>query len=116
MNLKFRKKPVVIEAFQMTEARRQDNSEWPSWLNQAWNEENMKGQRVLKIKVMPDNTIRWAQVKSKRLLRKKLLWIRRLIFRCEGKKIFHCWHEVDFPTIQGCCGCPAEKAIATRKG
>jgi hypothetical protein len=33
---KFRKKPVVIEAFQMTEARRQDNSEWPEWLNQAW--------------------------------------------------------------------------------
>jgi hypothetical protein len=34
---KYRKKPVVIEAFQMTEARRGDNSEWPDWLNQAWN-------------------------------------------------------------------------------
>lgn len=34
---KYRKKPVVIEAFQMTEARRWDNSEWPNWLNQAWN-------------------------------------------------------------------------------
>lgn len=34
---KFRKKPVVIEAFQMTKARRQDNSEWPEWLNRAWN-------------------------------------------------------------------------------
>ena len=33
---KYRKKPVVIEAFQMTEERRQDNSEWPNWLNQAW--------------------------------------------------------------------------------
>jgi len=33
----FRKKPVVIEAFQMTEQRRMDNSEWPNWLNQAWN-------------------------------------------------------------------------------
>lgn len=33
---KFRKKPVVIEAFQMTEERRWDNSEWPDWLNQAW--------------------------------------------------------------------------------
>jgi len=33
---KYRKKPVVIEAFQMTKARRQDNSEWPSWLSQAW--------------------------------------------------------------------------------
>ena len=43
MNLKFRKKPVVIEAFQMTEARRQDNSEWPSWLHQAWNMEPSEG-------------------------------------------------------------------------
>jgi hypothetical protein len=34
----YRKKPVVIEAFQMTRARRQDNSEWPDWLNRAWNE------------------------------------------------------------------------------
>jgi hypothetical protein len=33
----FRKKPVVIEAFQMTLTRRWDNSEWPDWLNQAWN-------------------------------------------------------------------------------
>lgn len=36
MNLKFRKKPVVIEAFQMTKERRTDNSEWPEWMNQAW--------------------------------------------------------------------------------
>ncbi len=33
----YRKRPVVIEAFQMTEARRNDNSEWPAWLNDAWN-------------------------------------------------------------------------------
>lgn len=33
---KFRKKPVVIEAFQMTKERRWDNSEWPEWLNMAW--------------------------------------------------------------------------------
>lgn len=38
MMLRFRKKPVVIEAFQMTEERRRDNSEWPEWLNRAWNE------------------------------------------------------------------------------
>lgn len=37
--LKFRKKPVVIEAFQMTEARRVDNSDWPNWLNLAWQKE-----------------------------------------------------------------------------
>ena len=36
---KFKKKPVVIEAFQMTKERRLDNSEWPSWLNEAWNKE-----------------------------------------------------------------------------
>ena len=33
---RYRKKPVVIEAFQMTKERRWDNSEWPEWLNQAW--------------------------------------------------------------------------------
>ena len=33
---KYRKKPVVIEAFQMTKERRLDNSEWPNWLNAAW--------------------------------------------------------------------------------
>jgi hypothetical protein len=32
----FRKKPVVIEAFQMTLETRWDNSEWPNWLHQAW--------------------------------------------------------------------------------
>ena len=36
---KYRKKPVVIEAFQMTKERRWDNSEWPEWLNFAWNME-----------------------------------------------------------------------------
>lgn len=35
----FRKKPVVIEAFQMTPERRMDNSEWPNWLHAAWNKE-----------------------------------------------------------------------------
>jgi hypothetical protein len=35
----FKKRPIPIEAFQMTFARRSDNSEWPSWLNEAWNKE-----------------------------------------------------------------------------
>jgi len=39
MTTKYRKKPVVIEAFQMTEARRWDNSEWPNWLHLAWNKD-----------------------------------------------------------------------------
>lgn len=34
---KYRKKPVVVEAFQMTLERRWDNSEWPMWLHRAWN-------------------------------------------------------------------------------
>lgn len=33
---KFRKKPIVIEAFQMTKERIFDNKDWPEWLNQAW--------------------------------------------------------------------------------
>ncbi len=40
---KYRKKPVVIEAFQMTKERRWDNSEWPDWLNQAWNKTPSEG-------------------------------------------------------------------------
>jgi len=40
---KFRKKPVVIEAFQMTLERRWDNRDWPNWLNQAWQKEPSKG-------------------------------------------------------------------------
>jgi len=40
---KFRKKPVVIEAFQMTKERRWDNSDWPNWLHLAWNSEPSEG-------------------------------------------------------------------------
>tara|TARA_Y100000310_G_C20138573_1_gene559185 strand:+ start:43 stop:246 length:204 start_codon:yes stop_codon:yes gene_type:complete len=36
--MKYRKKPVVIEALQMTRERRFDNKDWPCWLNEAWNE------------------------------------------------------------------------------
>jgi len=39
MNYKYVKKPVIIEAFQMTKERRQDNSDWPQWLHKAWNKE-----------------------------------------------------------------------------
>jgi len=34
---KYIKKPVAIEAFQMTKERRWDNSDWPNWLHAAWN-------------------------------------------------------------------------------
>lgn len=36
LNYSFCKKPVVIEAFQMTMERRKDNSDWPIWLDKAW--------------------------------------------------------------------------------
>lgn len=34
--MKFRKKPVVIEAFQMTPEHRVSNAEWLPWMHQAW--------------------------------------------------------------------------------
>ena len=40
---KYRKKPVVIEAFQMTKERRWDNSEWPNWLHAAWQKDPSEG-------------------------------------------------------------------------
>lgn len=36
---KYRKKPIIIEAFQMTLERRWDNKLWPWWLNEAWNKD-----------------------------------------------------------------------------
>lgn len=37
--MKYKKKPIVIEAFQMTKEARQDNSNWPIWLHKAWQKE-----------------------------------------------------------------------------
>lgn len=34
--LKFKKKPIEVEAFQMTQERRMDNQDWPVWLHDAW--------------------------------------------------------------------------------
>jgi hypothetical protein len=42
----YRKKPVVVQAFQMTLERRWDNSEWPNWLHRAWNTEGEGGLRI----------------------------------------------------------------------
>ncbi len=36
----FRKKPVVIEAFQITRETRASNADWPSWLHEAWLKEH----------------------------------------------------------------------------
>ena len=34
---KYRKKPVVIEAFQLTMVTRWNNVNWPEWMHRAWN-------------------------------------------------------------------------------
>jgi len=36
--MKYRKKPIIIEAFQITKESRQSNHDWPSWLHEAWQE------------------------------------------------------------------------------
>lgn len=41
--MKFCKRPIVVEAFQMTQARRGDHTEWPAWLHEAWNREPGEG-------------------------------------------------------------------------
>ena len=39
MNLKYRKKPVTVLAFQMTLERMTDRSDWPEYLIEAWGKE-----------------------------------------------------------------------------
>ena len=34
--MKFRTKPIVIEAFQMTPESRNQNADWPEWMRRAW--------------------------------------------------------------------------------
>jgi len=41
--MKYRKKPIVIEAFQMTLYTRWHKDDWPMWLNDAWNMEPSEG-------------------------------------------------------------------------
>ena len=36
MDLNFRKKPVVIQAFLMTHEHRVSNGDWPEWMHRAW--------------------------------------------------------------------------------
>jgi hypothetical protein len=35
--MKFRKKPIVVDAFQFTKESRDSNADWPDWMNRAWN-------------------------------------------------------------------------------
>ncbi len=34
--MKYRARPKIIEAFQMTPKRRWNNDSWPEWLREAW--------------------------------------------------------------------------------
>ena len=34
--MKYRKKPVVVEAFQMTRENMDSNANWPKWMHEAW--------------------------------------------------------------------------------
>ena len=55
---KFRKKPVVIEAFQMTEEHRASNDEWPEWMHKAWQiERGMPGSLYPTIPGTSDGTL-----------------------------------------------------------
>mgnify|MGYP001012010881 FL=1 len=37
ISTRFRKRPIEVDAFQMTRERRGDNRDWPEWLHRAWN-------------------------------------------------------------------------------
>ena len=37
--MKYKKRPIEIEAFQMTAERMWDNHDWPEWLGEAWNKD-----------------------------------------------------------------------------
>ena len=61
--IKYRKKTAVIEAFQMTQARRMNNSEWPEWLNEAWNKNKGEAGSMFRKNVdaeMPDLLCIWT--------------------------------------------------------
>lgn len=40
--MKYRKKPIVVEAFQLTEETRRNNYDWPEWLHKAWQKERVE--------------------------------------------------------------------------
>ncbi len=41
--MKYRKKPIVIEAFQMTPEAMASNVDWPNWAHEAWNKDPQEG-------------------------------------------------------------------------
>lgn len=53
--MKYRKKQIVVEAFQITEARIHCNQDWPSWANEAWNTD--PGPGSIYLADLPDRTL-----------------------------------------------------------
>ena len=53
--MKYRKKPVEIEAFQITKRTRRDNRDWPEWLNKAWNLDPRKDVGAVSPQNWPDS-------------------------------------------------------------
>ncbi len=41
--MKYRKKPIVIEAFQMTKSIWNTNAGWPQWAREAWDKDPSEG-------------------------------------------------------------------------
>jgi hypothetical protein len=66
---RYRKKPVVIEAFQMTPERRVDNRDWPEWMNRAWNyERGQPGALYPTIEGTGDGTVSIATLEGEHLV------------------------------------------------
>lgn len=40
--MRYRKKPIEIEAFQMTEERMESREDWPNWLILAWEKKELQ--------------------------------------------------------------------------
>jgi len=51
--MKFRKKPVVVEAFQMTKETRASNADWPTWMHEAWQKALVEGSAEFRRKPVP---------------------------------------------------------------
>ena len=45
--MKYRKKPVVVEAFQMTREHLGNGNSWPQWLHESWNDRNKADYHII---------------------------------------------------------------------
>jgi hypothetical protein len=51
----FRKIPLVIEAFQMTEERRNSNDGWPEWMHKAWQLDKNEPNSLHPLQTIPES-------------------------------------------------------------